>query len=516
VSPEDELLKRSLDEKRRLQESITYSPIQRKPLPNVPFANYPPSERPPPPPKSYPHYQPSLNGNTSDTQNGRYIARGVHLRLGTSEGNGVRRKPVGPRAFNSNQKLEDIGNVNGKTVESSTDEALDWQKMIPALLGEPPPTLTNDLRVYHSLQDEIMSLSTLTIATDMAAAQQQDGLQDRFKNNLQDDHSCNGSLGGSTTEITLIRRDASSSSQWNIGTILFPTATDEATDYRLDKFVTVELSTPGYQKFARQVSGIELGAKTFKSAHEIKDFLNSETASSPVDVMSSTPTGNIFTRQIQWEITPDQVEEPRQRTTSEDTITSLRPNFNATQRSRIRPKLAFKSPWQGCCTFSTGMDGRSLKCRHRLSNRTSGEKNLSADVAELRFNLPWLMPKTKQDRSQERPRLNARLWPTGHGSKESFKRGLRHLKSWNSSSSDREGDWSERYSQPSEVDSASDSDDRMDLTLGRENAGGGFKGRSAKLGKLIIYDEGLKMCDLLVGACMGIWWQQYTGRIDDQ
>jgi hypothetical protein len=58
-------------------------------------------------------------------------------------------------------------------------------------------------------------------------------------------------------------------------------------------------------------------------------------------------------------------------------------------------------------------------------------------------------------------------------------------------------------------------EDRMNLDLGRERAGGGFKGQSAKLGKLIIDDEGLKMCDLVVAACMGVWWQHYAGDMSD-
>lgn len=57
----------------------------------------------------------------------------------------------------------------------------------------------------------------------------------------------------------------------------------------------------------------------------------------------------------------------------------------------------------------------------------------------------------------------------------------------------------------------SQDEERMNLDLGREKAGGGFKGHSAKLGKLIIEDEGLKMCDLVVAACMGVWWQHYSG-----
>ena len=36
---------------------------------------------------------------------------------------------------------------------------------------------------------------------------------------------------------------------------------------------------------------------------------------------------------------------------------------------------------------------------------------------------------------------------------------------------------------------------RIDLALGQERAGGGFGGKQAKLGKLIIEPEGLKMLE---------------------
>ncbi|PGH15100.1 hypothetical protein AJ79_02626 [Helicocarpus griseus UAMH5409] len=52
---------------------------------------------------------------------------------------------------------------------------------------------------------------------------------------------------------------------------------------------------------------------------------------------------------------------------------------------------------------------------------------------------------------------------------------------------------------------------RLDLSLGRERAGGGPWGKSAKLGKLVVEDEGLKMLDLVVAACMGVWWGVYDG-----
>jgi hypothetical protein len=53
------------------------------------------------------------------------------------------------------------------------------------------------------------------------------------------------------------------------------------------------------------------------------------------------------------------------------------------------------------------------------------------------------------------------------------------------------------------------SDGKLDLTLGQERAGGGFGGKQAKLGKLIIQPAGLEMLDLLVAANLGLWWRAY-------
>ena len=52
-------------------------------------------------------------------------------------------------------------------------------------------------------------------------------------------------------------------------------------------------------------------------------------------------------------------------------------------------------------------------------------------------------------------------------------------------------------------------DGAIDLSLGQERAGGGFGGKQAKLGKLIILPEGLGMLDLLVAANVGLWWRAY-------
>ncbi|KAI5296109.1 hypothetical protein KEM52_005601 [Ascosphaera acerosa] len=55
----------------------------------------------------------------------------------------------------------------------------------------------------------------------------------------------------------------------------------------------------------------------------------------------------------------------------------------------------------------------------------------------------------------------------------------------------------------------SDPSQRLDLSLGRERGGGGIRGRSSKLGKLVLHDEGMKMMDLSVSACMAVWWNAY-------
>jgi hypothetical protein len=64
-------------------------------------------------------------------------------------------------------------------------------------------------------------------------------------------------------------------------------------------------------------------------------------------------------------------------------------------------------------------------------------------------------------------------------------------------------------SRDEETEEARNSLDRLDLSLGQEFAGGGFGGKQAKLGKIILEDEGLKMMDLLVAANMGLWWRAY-------
>ena len=151
----------------------------------------------------------------------------------------------------------------------------------------------------------------------------------------------------------------------------------------------------------------------------------------------------------------------------------------------------FDSLWGGRCSFSSGVTGRSLKCKHMLR---PGQR--LQNLSELRFNLPSsaaLGPTAK------RPALIA-------GSSESKRSSFftNHKRQHSSSST--------LVNRDNACDGPAKLEDRMgrlDLSLGQELAGGGFGGKQAKLGKLIIEPEGLKMLDLVVAANMAAWWRIY-------
>ncbi|KAK0625135.1 hypothetical protein B0T17DRAFT_617268 [Bombardia bombarda] len=172
----------------------------------------------------------------------------------------------------------------------------------------------------------------------------------------------------------------------------------------------------------------------------------------------------------------------------------------------VRPKgYVFMSPWDGICEFRTSSSGRSLKCRHILdprspkfdpavlaqnvrdaqaTGRSRGDSLSSAlvgakSVSELRFNLP----------SGDVFKSPGGKGPNAHHIQSHFQKLLKI----DPRSSDEDED-------------EDDEDAPMDLSLGQENAGGGNRGKRAKLGKLIIHDEGLKMMDLVVAANVGVWW----------
>ncbi|MCJ1378038.1 hypothetical protein MMC17_001134 [Xylographa soralifera] len=433
---------------------------KRKPLPLIPqLALRGHSESPP---KVYPHFQmPMRQGGHprfackpvgSNSQDADLSADGVP--------EATPRKLWGPRPFHSR-------NLSVDAAMSSTiprDEIL-----IPRRLSEQPPVVSLNLEV-KSEHDKVDSQTT--------------------------DFS-----------ITMIRRDPGSGGQWNVGKITSGSITTKQNDNVLsprssqpgrEQSLLLEITNAGYNKYncietafprpekaSLDYTSASQGTQTHSLAtsnlNEYHSFYRHLYLERPRSQSSgSSPYGSEFRSST------DSIRSAKESTPSSPYIS---PQFSP---SYPRP-YSFLSPWNGTCEFSTSLTGRSLKCKHTLHSPASspGSKDSSSarTVSDLRFNLP--SSKLLGSLSPRRPPP-----PTVNYKRSSF---FGYSRS--------------RGSTASNDNEAEDSDDedmeRMDLSLGQEQAGGGLRGKQAKLGKLVVEDEGLKMLDLVVAANMGVWWSVY-------
>ena len=159
-------------------------------------------------------------------------------------------------------------------------------------------------------------------------------------------------------------------------------------------------------------------------------------------------------------------------------------------RSASAKGYSFQSPWNGSCNFVTGVAGRSLKCLHSHPSNYGQ----AIEISELRFNLP---------------------------SSKTFAAAPKSLSPGTSRESKRSSFFSNSHRRHDSFDSINggssetkvDLEERLDLSLGQEHAGGGFGGKHAKLGKLIIEPGGLQMLDLVVSANMALWWRVYDRMV---
>ncbi|KAL8945504.1 MAG: hypothetical protein Q9183_008066, partial [Haloplaca sp. 2 TL-2023] len=170
-----------------------------------------------------------------------------------------------------------------------------------------------------------------------------------------------------------------------------------------------------------------------------------------------------------------------------DPVTS--PRHSRDRKEAQATSYRFSSPWNGICDFDTGITGQALKCKH-----TPPTQDLQTSVvSELRFNLPT---------SKNVGATSPGVFRSPEGPKPPKRPSYSSNRHRSEPSSSAGGN--ERRS--------TEEDDMVNpsiLSLGQERAGGGFGGKKAKLGKLIIEPEGLKMLDLLVAANMGLWWKAY-------
>lgn len=299
---------------------------------------------------------------------------------------------------------------------------------------------------------------------------------------------------GGSFVLSLIRRDPSSGNQWNVGRIssrhfdsLPPPPADDIPAPRPP--IDVQIETSGYAKFRNMPAR------------------RSVDASAPFIPEDNAQGSGIFSRQVvmsyskSWSSTLKQKLNKLDRNSftqkGHSRVQSFASNDSAgstdgpttTPGPNMKPRgYVFNSPWDGRCEFRTGNAGRSVRCHHILHegptanfNPLVAEQQASATtppnassmvVSELRFNLPSSELLGGEEQSTQQRLGNLR-------------------KFWK-----REGDFDEEDDEVSP----------FDVNLGREKAGGGNRGKRAKMGKLIIYPDGLKMLDLIVAANVGVWW----------
>ena len=460
------------------------TPSTRKPLPPAPIAavNHPKTQHPvSPPPSQGELRRPSVNESTFHFH--QTIQSRPGLSVLTSRNNIANTHNVGTGCYNGS-----LGSpVNGNILPNGRNSS-------PSLRS-----LEQLVRQSHENQrhlENILDDLEVDANTDAQRPKPEQSRPIQPKRSSTDNSRCRNA--GEEVNLTLIRRDPSSGQQWNVAIISDPPVFDVSSEKDHTKKsgqpMYLSITNPGYSKFDRRRTG---PFSSFNSS------TSSRTPSSSSDELGST---TVFQRRIWMEgsifstsksssshrksLSADHPTHSRLSTDSlgtdsinHDSIMHTISVDDTKRRSKTRG-YTFLSPWKGRCEFSTSSIGHSLKCKHSfLSPYLSVDgHNSPTQVSELRFNLPGGGPLATPTPAPD---------PTG---------AVRLQKS---------GLLRPRGRSEAEISGYAGEEDRLDLRLGQERAGGGVAGKQAKLGKLIVEGEGLKMVDLLVAANMAIWWRAW-------
>ncbi|PHH59460.1 hypothetical protein CDD81_3190 [Ophiocordyceps australis] len=323
------------------------------------------------------------------------------------------------------------------------------------------------------------------------------------------------SASGTPFALTLIRRDPGSGNQWNVGRVKSRQldagqepcpdtcmAGTVMTSPSSPPPIDVEIETSGYAKFRRLPprKSNEGGIEAAVSAALAEDApRNDAGVFTRRAVMACTKSWTATLRDKLRHL--EQASRERMNQGRDNSIRSADPPV-ATGPSievpRLKPRgYTFTSPWNSKCEFRTGNGGRSVQCRHLhgegsdvynplVTDRAGGSlwSGYSTMVSDLRFNLPTsevLGEHARSARDEWRGNFNKLLKPTARDERDAG------------------------------VTATQDADEEdavspFEVNVGLERAGGGARGSRAKLGKLVIYPEGLKMLDLVVATNMGVWW----------
>lgn len=405
-----------------------------------------------------------------------------------------------PRAIEQPQPL-----VQRKAVSSSLAPAVSKRKPVPTSLS--PRTDFADRQNTYAADYSNRSHELLTPEYTQRRSFDSSQYNSENQRPQPSSHQPQRSPSSPGTCLTLIRRDPTSGAQWNVARIedrpVLEISSSTIGNPEMRKQtgapLYIEITNPGYSKFLHSEQMVRQATNLSNRAPNFPD----NQPYVPVDGEMAGP-GHTFRRRLWMEggkqansnighrrlhshdagqarYSPKSSGEyPRQDRSSMDLRPShgssnfgreesYAPNNMSETQSNFRGYV-FESPWHGRCEFVTGAGGGSLKCRHLVPG-LQGALPIAVSVSELRFNLP-------------------------SGSKASTPMG------------DESSKRSSFFHRPRS--SRNDSSvSEMDLSLGQEYAGGGFGGKQAKLGKLIIEDEGMKMLDLLVAANVSLWWRAY-------
>ncbi|EDN97371.1 hypothetical protein SS1G_11896 [Sclerotinia sclerotiorum 1980 UF-70] len=366
--------------------------------------------------------------------------------------------------------------------------------------------------------------------------------------------------------ITIIRRDPTSGGQWNVGTVegkSNPPTVGMAATKKPYYDISVHITTPGYNYFRHHThptTNIKLGGTTpSRGAQGATSQPPGNEGPTSMTQKGGVP-GSGFHRQVsmEWASSWNKTFRQHKKAMSDFSGNHSRNNsgssegphesdlesrsMEGSENSRAKG-YTFLSPWEGTCTFSTGGAGRSLRCRHKLPAPVSADSlassSTSVTVSELRFNLPSsdLFDREKMDLaaaqvksgsskltrklgsfrkrlskpnpqrpSETQPHQTSHTTPYASNGEEVFSLPPRPSSISSSYEEDSPPLPQRLHNFLDELTISNDNDDRLDLSIGQEKAGGGNRGKRAKLGKLIIHDEGLKMLDLVVAANIGVWW----------
>lgn len=350
-----------------------------------------------------------------------------------------------------------------------------------------------------------------------------------------------------TFSIAIIRRDPLSGAQWNVGVISGHPVAEKGHGgrhfFHLAKKpeydISISLTTPGYLSFRHEIPLVK----------EIKN------QSSDSHLQTSQCSSLSFNRKLFMEGCSfwSRASGQRRRAISDlpdrqKSLDCFAPNDRNNQTYddiKYQEKgYVIISPWGGRCKFLTESGGRSLRCHHTLPSSVStgpfDAQKRSVTVSELRFNLPSsaltyslasqgtnVHPEESHEskfshswNKKNRSKINAPPLCVRPSSSPIYHRPsineqpLLDSQSTVFTTLDRrdkcETEMRENNRECFEIYSYSSQEgidyNSLDLSIGREKAGGGNRGKRAKLGKLVIHDEGLKMLDLIVSANMAIWW----------